>query len=80
MTHGHRSLLIATTALAATLASAAASADADLDQKISDPANWAIQTGDYANHRWSDLKQINAGNVGKLQVSWTLSTGVLRGH
>jgi glucose dehydrogenase len=35
---------------------------------------------DYANQRWSDLKQIDAGNVGKLQVAWTLSTGVLRGH
>ena len=26
------------------------------------------------------LKQINAGNVSKLQVAWTFSTGVLRGH
>ena len=44
------------------------------------PANWASQTGDYANHRYSDLKQINASNVGQLQVAWTMSTGVLRGH
>ena len=60
--------------------SGVALADADLDQKIADPANWAAQAGDYANHRYSELKQINASNVGKLQVAWTLSTGVLRGH
>ena len=34
---------------------------------------------DYANQRYSKLKQINAENVKKLQV-WTFSTGVLRGH
>jgi len=55
-------------------------ADADLDQKIADPANWAAAAGDYANHRYSELKQVNTSNVGKLQVAWTMSTGVLRGH
>jgi PQQ-dependent dehydrogenase (methanol/ethanol family) len=45
-----------------------------------DPANWAIQTGDYANTRYSELDQINRDNVGDLQVAWTFSTGVLRGH
>jgi PQQ-dependent dehydrogenase (methanol/ethanol family) len=57
-----------------------AAADADLDQKIRNPDDWAAQAGDYANHRWSDLKQINANNVARLQVAWTMSTGVLRGH
>jgi glucose dehydrogenase len=75
-----RSLLVGIAALAATFAAGSAVADDDLEQKMSDPANWAMQAGDYANHRWSDLKQINAGNVGELQVAWTLSTGVLRGH
>ena len=75
-----RSLLVGIAALAATFTSDSAVADADLEQKMSDSANWASQAGDYANHRWSDLKQINAGNVGELQVAWTLSTGVLRGH
>ena len=42
--------------------------------------NWPMPTGNHANHRYSDLKQITAGNVGKLQVAWTFSTGVLRGH
>ncbi|HRO09958.1 methanol/ethanol family PQQ-dependent dehydrogenase [Amaricoccus sp.] len=41
---------------------------------------WAIQTGDYANTRYSELDQINKDNVGDLQVAWTFSTGVLRGH
>ena len=39
-----------------------------------------MQTGNYANTRYSKLDQINADNVGKLQVAWTFSTGVLRGH
>jgi lanthanide-dependent methanol dehydrogenase len=42
--------------------------------------DWAMPAGDYANTRYSTLNQINSGNVGKLQVAWTFSTGVLRGH
>jgi alcohol dehydrogenase (cytochrome c) len=50
-------------------------------QKLTQDQNqWVIQTGDYANTRYSKLDQINAGNVGKLQAAWTFSTGVLRGH
>jgi len=45
-----------------------------------DPNQWASPTGDYANRRYSELAQINKDNVGKLQVAWTFSTGVLRGH
>ncbi len=44
------------------------------------PNDWVIQTGDYANQRYSGLSQINRDNVGDMQVSWTFSTGVLRGH
>ena len=62
------------------LASGLAAADPDLDQKMRDPDNWAAQAGDAANHRWSNLKQIDRNNVGQLQVAWTMSTGVLRGH
>lgn len=47
---------------------------------IADPNNWAIQTGDYANTRYSKLDQITKDNVGDLQVAWSFSTGVLRGH
>ncbi|PTE21495.1 PQQ-dependent dehydrogenase, methanol/ethanol family [Cereibacter changlensis JA139] len=45
-----------------------------------DSKQWAIQTGDYANTRYSELAQITKENVGDLQVAWTFSTGVLRGH
>ncbi|MCF3974331.1 methanol/ethanol family PQQ-dependent dehydrogenase [Paracoccus salsus] len=44
------------------------------------PGQWAIQTGDYANTRYSKLDQITKDNVGDLRVAWTFSTGVLRGH
>jgi PQQ-dependent dehydrogenase (methanol/ethanol family) len=52
----------------------------DLQKLASDPKNWAMPTGDYANTRYSKLNQINKDNVKDLQVKWTMSTGVLRGH
>ena len=57
-----------------------ASANRDVERLIADPSNWAMQAGDMYNQRYSKLNQINAGNVGDLQVAWTFSTGVLRGH
>ena len=59
---------------------APAFANDDLVAKMGDSKNWAIQTGDYANHRYSKLNEINASNVKDLDVAWTFSTGVLRGH
>ena len=47
---------------------------------MQNPNDWVLQTGDYANTRFSKLDQINEANVKKLQVAWTFSTGVLRGH
>ncbi|ACA20040.1 PQQ-dependent dehydrogenase, methanol/ethanol family [Methylobacterium sp. 4-46] len=52
----------------------------DLQKEINNPAQQVLQTVDYANTRFSKLDQINTGNVNKLQVAWTFSTGVLRGH
>ena len=49
-------------------------------EAIGDSKNWAIQTGDYANTRYSKLDAITKDNVKDLQVAWTFSTGVLRGH
>jgi PQQ-dependent dehydrogenase (methanol/ethanol family) len=67
--------------VASTLAvSGFAVANADLEKQISNPANWAMQAGDMYNQRYSKLDQINKGNVGKMQVAWLFSTGVLRGH
>lgn len=54
--------------------------DADLDAMASSPENWAMPAGNEFNHRFSPLSEINARNVAKLQVAWTFSTGVLRGH
>jgi len=55
-------------------------ANDDLAKLASDSKNWAMPTGDYANTRYSKLNQINKDNVKNLQVKWTFSTGVLRGH
>ncbi|MBA3519715.1 MAG: methanol/ethanol family PQQ-dependent dehydrogenase [Rhizobiales bacterium] len=57
-----------------------ASANEDLQKLVDQPANFVMQTGDYANHRFSKLDQINKDNVKDLRVAWTFSTGVLRGH
>jgi lanthanide-dependent methanol dehydrogenase len=74
--------LLVTTCLtaAALFASMPAQANDELLKLEKDAKNWASPTGNYANHRYSALKQITAENVGKLQVAWTFSTGVLRGH
>ena len=57
-----------------------ASANDELIRMSQNPNDWVMPAGNYANTRYSQLKQINASNVGKLQVAWTFSTGVLRGH
>src|SRR6266852_350029 len=58
----------------------AANANEELIKMSGNPKDWVMPTGNYANHRYSQLKEITAANVGKLQVAWTFSTGVLRGH
>ena len=55
-------------------------ANQELTDLSANSANWAMPTGNYANHRYSELNQINKDNVKDLQVAWTFSTGVLRGH
>ena len=52
----------------------------DLLKMEKNAANVVMPTNTYDNQRYSTLSQINAGNVSKLQVAWTFSTGVLRGH
>ena len=76
-----RKVLVAT-CLAATTAfgAGAASASEELQKMSDNPKDWVMPTGNYANQRYSKLNQITAANVGKLQVAWTFSTGVLRGH
>ncbi len=59
---------------------AAASGPDELATLAKDSKQWVSPTGDYFNQRHSALKQINADNVGKIQLAWQFSTGVLRGH
>ena len=76
-----RKLLLATCLGAvATFVAGAANANDALNKMSQDPKGWVMPAGDYANTRYSKLNQITAANVGKLQVAWTFSTGVLRGH
>jgi lanthanide-dependent methanol dehydrogenase len=77
-----RKLLVATTSIFGLLAmqGVAVRADEALEKAASDPKQWVMQQGNDANMRYSKLNQINASNVKKLQVAWTFSTGVLRGH
>ncbi|QFT99178.1 Methanol dehydrogenase [cytochrome c] subunit 1 precursor [Roseovarius sp. THAF8] len=73
-----KKLMLLTSGLA--LCAGMAVANDDLVTQMDDPTQWAIQTGDYKNQRHSKLDSINKENVGDLQVAWTFSTGVLRGH
>jgi len=65
---------------AAMFAAGLACANDELIKLSQDAKQWVMPAGNYANTRYSALKQITADNVGKLQVAWTFSTGVLRGH
>ena len=55
-------------------------ANSSLNKLMNNSSNWAAQSGDFFNQRHTKLKQINKSNVNKLQMAWSFSTGVLRGH
>ncbi len=74
------SKLLALSVAAAGAFAGSAVANDELARLSADPKNWAMQAGDFANTRYSQLKQVNKSNVNKLQVAWMFSTGVLRGH
>ena len=65
-----RKLSMLTSGIAICIASMAVAND-DLVAQMENPKQWAIQTGDYKNQRYSELDAINAENVGDLQVAWT---------
>ena len=67
-------------AVGASIGLSAASANESVAKATADSKNWAAQNGNYANTRYSELKQITKDNVKNLKVAWTFSTGVLRGH
>nr|WP_108500760.1 methanol/ethanol family PQQ-dependent dehydrogenase [Paracoccus indicus] len=72
--------LLNSAAIALLLTGASAYANESVLTETAKPEQWAIQTGDYANQRYSELDQITRDNVGDLRVAWSFSTGVLRGH
>jgi glucose dehydrogenase len=72
--------ILSATALLACGAAYTASANEELAKMAENPKDWVMPTGDYANTRYSKLNQITKDNVKDLQVKWTFSTGVLRGH
>jgi PQQ-dependent dehydrogenase (methanol/ethanol family) len=45
-----------------------------------DDGEWRMPAKDYASTRYSGLDQITAANAKTLQLAWTFSTGVVRGH
>ncbi len=68
------------TVSAALAAGGSAFANTELLKMQENADEWVMPNGNYANTRYSTLDQINAENVGNLRVSWSFSTGVLRGH
>jgi lanthanide-dependent methanol dehydrogenase len=73
-------LLSGAAAMGLFAASQAAVANEGLLVMQQNPAYWPMPLRDYSSTRFSELAQINKDNVGDLQVAWTFSTGVLRGH
>ncbi|HTJ02899.1 MAG TPA: methanol/ethanol family PQQ-dependent dehydrogenase [Methylovirgula sp.] len=73
-------LILGCASIAAMFTAHPALANDNLHKMSQDPKNWIMQSGNYANWRYSALKQINASNVKDLRATWTFSTGVLRGH
>ena len=55
-------------------------ANEELLRLIQNPNDWPMYGRDYANTRFSPLKQINTRNVRKLRVAWIQSLGTLRGQ
>ena len=73
-------LLMSCVAATALLANGASFANESVIAAQKNAKNWALPTGDYANRRFSELKQITNKNVKELVPVWSFSTGVLRGH
>ena len=75
-----RLLLASCFGVAALFTAGYAVANDELAKMSADPNQWVMPAGNFANTRYSELKQINTENVHKLAPAWTFSTGVLRGH
>src|SRR6202049_407004 len=73
-------MIYAVAALVATCGAAMAASDSEQMQRFSDPNQWGAPAGNLNLTRFSTLKDINTGNVKDLQMSWSQSSGTLRGH
>lgn len=76
----HKLLLSTSVGILALFGAGVANAADALLELQKNPKDWVSPAGDYANLRYSKLKQITTENVGKLAPAWSFSTGVLRGH
>ena len=52
----------------------------DILQRQTDDRQWVMPARNYASTRYSGIDHINTENVKNLQLAWTFSTGLLRGH
>jgi PQQ-dependent dehydrogenase (methanol/ethanol family) len=73
-------MIYAVAALVTTCGAAMAASDSEQMQRFSDPNQWGAPAGNLNLTRYSTLKDINTGNVKDLQMSWSQSSGTLRGH
>ena len=73
-------LLSGAAALGVLMLGVSAQANDGLLELQEDDKQWVMPLGDYSSTRYSTLDEINKDNVDDLQVAWTFSTGVLRGH
>jgi lanthanide-dependent methanol dehydrogenase len=73
-------LKLSTLGAVAALTAGSAYANDQLIKMSQNPNDWVMPSRTYDAQRFSPLKQINTANVGKMQVAWSFSTGVLRGH
>src|SRR5208337_4256070 len=76
----HKLLLSASVGVLALASVSVVKAEDALLTLQKDPKQWVTPTGDYANLRYSTLKEINTTNVHRLVPVWSFSTGTLRGH
>ncbi|MCG8378117.1 MAG: PQQ-binding-like beta-propeller repeat protein, partial [Proteobacteria bacterium] len=58
----------------------AETASEEIDRYVKNPNLWPAPGRDNKLNRHSTLNQINEANVSRLNLSWTQSTGALRGH
>src|SRR5438874_11947409 len=49
-------------------------------QNQPDDGQWTMPAKNYASTRFSTLDQINTSNAKNLQLAWSFSTGLTRGH